>query len=36
MKSSDYRRYINDMLKQINNIKILKAIYEFVSSKYNR
>ncbi len=36
MKSSDYRRYIIDMINHIHNIKILKAIYEFVLKKYDR
>lgn len=36
MNRDDYKRYIAEMLKQINNIKYLKIIYEIVLKYFTR
>lgn len=36
MNRDDYKRYIVEMLKQINNIKYLKIIYEIVMKYFTR
>ena len=36
MNNDDYKRYIIHMIKNINDINILKLLYELVSKYYNR
>lgn len=34
MENQEYKKYIIEMLKDINNLKALKVIYELVSKYY--
>lgn len=34
MNNNDYKRYIINLVNHIDNIKILKIIYEFVQKRY--